>query len=226
MDVQMPEMDGVEATMNIRNHWQPEDQPVIVAMTAHALEGDRERFLGLGMDNYVSKPVRIEDLVRVLNEIQPKTYNKVNPDSSEVADLSIEHEQSFTAEAVQPSQKETTPAELSVVDFSVLDSYVDAVGEDASGFLKDLVVTYLENAARLLQSMDDSLAKGDVETFHRTSHTLKSSSASLGAMRLSDLCKRMELASSSGCLDGMAELLSLAHQEYERAKPLLSGKYE
>lgn len=66
MDVQMPEMDGVEATNRIRSDRDMADQPYIIAMTAHALEGDREKYLGSGMDDYIAKPVRIEDIVKAL----------------------------------------------------------------------------------------------------------------------------------------------------------------
>ncbi len=66
MDVQMPEMDGVEATRRIRDDFSPDRQPCIVAMTAHALEGDRERYLAEGMDDYVSKPIRSKKLIEAL----------------------------------------------------------------------------------------------------------------------------------------------------------------
>ncbi|NJP04433.1 MAG: response regulator [Chloroflexaceae bacterium] len=69
MDVQMPEMDGVEATHCIRTRWPEEQQPCIVAMTAHALQGDREWLLEKGMDDYVSKPVRTEHLVAALSRV-------------------------------------------------------------------------------------------------------------------------------------------------------------
>jgi PAS domain S-box-containing protein len=68
MDIQMPEMDGVEATLYIRNHLPLKQQPRIVAMTAHAMHGDRERFLAQGMDDYISKPVRPEELVAILQQ--------------------------------------------------------------------------------------------------------------------------------------------------------------
>jgi len=71
MDVQMPEMDGVEATRRILEDYTAEERPRIVAMTAHAMEGDRERYLMAGMDDYVSKPVRIQDLVTALKRCQP-----------------------------------------------------------------------------------------------------------------------------------------------------------
>ena len=71
MDVQMPNMDGVEATIQIRDIWPPAEQPTVVAMTAHALTGDREKYLKAGMDHYISKPVRIQELLQVLSECHP-----------------------------------------------------------------------------------------------------------------------------------------------------------
>lgn len=70
MDIQMPEMDGLEATQRIRTDWPYEHQPWIIALTAQAIEGDRERFLSLGMDDYVSKPIRIEELAIALQNVR------------------------------------------------------------------------------------------------------------------------------------------------------------
>ena len=68
MDVQMPEMDGIEATVRIIEEW-GEDRPLIIAMTANAMQGDREKYLGIGMDGYVSKPVKIERLAEVIKSV-------------------------------------------------------------------------------------------------------------------------------------------------------------
>jgi len=67
MDVQMPEMDGVEATTRIRE-WQGENRPWIIALTANALQGDKEKYLGIGMDEYLSKPIKIEELAKALTQ--------------------------------------------------------------------------------------------------------------------------------------------------------------
>jgi CheY-like chemotaxis protein len=67
MDIQMPEMDGVEATKQIRQSFPVSLQPRIVAMTAHALVGDRENYLANGMDDYISKPVQLEELTKILH---------------------------------------------------------------------------------------------------------------------------------------------------------------
>ncbi|MBT3391553.1 MAG: response regulator, partial [Chloroflexi bacterium] len=73
MDIQMPEMDGVEATRRIYQKYTESERPRVIAMTAHALEGDRERYLGVGMDDYVSKPVRVDELVRALKRCKSHT---------------------------------------------------------------------------------------------------------------------------------------------------------
>ncbi len=68
MDIQMPDMDGVEATRRIRREWPDRRQPRIIAMTAHAMQGDRQHCLDVGMDDYVSKPVKLEELVSALEQ--------------------------------------------------------------------------------------------------------------------------------------------------------------
>ena len=72
MDVQMPEMDGLEATRRITARWQPGERPRIVAMTANAMQGDREECLAAGMDDYVTKPIRVDALVEALNQVRPR----------------------------------------------------------------------------------------------------------------------------------------------------------
>ncbi len=82
MDVQMPEMDGEEATEKIHDEW-GEQRPLIVAMTANAMQGDRERYLDIGMDEYLSKPIRIESLARTIQQVWPRAAQA--PDSGETA---------------------------------------------------------------------------------------------------------------------------------------------
>ncbi len=71
MDIQMPEMDGNEATKQIREKFPQERQPYIIAMTAHALKGDREKYIARGMSDYISKPIRVENLIKVLEKAKP-----------------------------------------------------------------------------------------------------------------------------------------------------------
>jgi CheY-like chemotaxis protein len=72
MDVQMPEMDGLEASRRITAKWAQDARPRIVAMTANAMAGDREMCLAAGMDDYITKPIRVEQLVEALNRVQAR----------------------------------------------------------------------------------------------------------------------------------------------------------
>jgi signal transduction histidine kinase/DNA-binding response OmpR family regulator/putative methionine-R-sulfoxide reductase with GAF domain len=76
MDVQMPEMDGLEATRTICREWPPEQRPRIIAMTANVMKEDREACLAAGMDDYLGKPIRVEELVRVLTQSQPLSHEE------------------------------------------------------------------------------------------------------------------------------------------------------
>jgi CheY-like chemotaxis protein len=76
MDVQMPEMDGLEATRQICARWPREQRPQIIAMTANAMQGDREMCLEAGMDDYISKPIRIPDLVAAIKRAAGKKYEE------------------------------------------------------------------------------------------------------------------------------------------------------
>ena len=69
MDVQMPEMDGLEASRQINARWRPQERPRIIAMTANAMQGDRDMCLAAGMDDYLTKPIRVEQLVEALNHV-------------------------------------------------------------------------------------------------------------------------------------------------------------
>jgi CheY-like chemotaxis protein len=72
MDVQMPEMDGLEAAKAITMRWSAAERPRIVAMTANAMQGDREMCIAAGMDDYLTKPIRVERLVEALTVVQPR----------------------------------------------------------------------------------------------------------------------------------------------------------
>lgn len=76
MDIQMPELDGEGTAQSIRSGWPSERQPIIIAMTAHALEGDKERYLNAGMDDYLSKPVQVEDLIGALQRAAKRIYRR------------------------------------------------------------------------------------------------------------------------------------------------------
>jgi PAS domain S-box-containing protein len=198
MDVQMPEMDGLEATRQIRQRFPAERIPRIIAMTAHALQGDRERFLAEGMDDYLGKPVQINELIRALKKTDPLPVDaKGNPITEKL--------------------------EEECIHWGTLDQYYRVMGEEAEDFIADLIRTFLPNANKLIEEMKTSLKSKNIKTFHRAAHTLKSSSASLGAMLLSDCAKNLEIESNEslpvGCKDRIKHIeleLEKVTLEFER----------
>ncbi len=107
-----------------------------------------------------------------------------------------------------------------VLDRAVLDDLLDSVGGDAS-FLAELIDTYLADSTGLVAELHRALAAGDTDAFRRAAHTLKSSSASLGAASLSARWKELEMIARGGTLDGAAERLAGAEPAYEKVRAAL-----
>jgi len=165
MDVQMPEMDGLEASRAICARWPSGERPRIVAMTAEAMQGDRERCIAAGMDDYVVKPIRLEDLARALGQCVPA--------------------------AVGPA----AAAAAHAVDRSVLDRLREDLGDDV---VRDVIAEYLKESPSVLAKLRDAVARSDVPAIRRAAHSLKGTSASLGATELSGRCAELEQRSRNG----------------------------
>ncbi|MFP4123667.1 PAS domain S-box protein [Coleofasciculus sp.] len=189
MDVQMPEMDGLDATRHICHQWLPTNRPRIIAMTANAMQGDREKCLDVGMDDYISKPIRVNELVRVLSPSQP------------------------TEEPPKP-----TAQVESVLDPQVLQTFHEMMGESATQMLSQLIDIYLEDTPAMLETLKISLQENNLVSLQRTAHTLKSSSAALGAIKFSQLCQDLENLSKSQLMTGVYELVAQIESEYQRVK--------
>ncbi|GAA4707008.1 response regulator [Nocardioides conyzicola] len=166
MDVQMPEMDGWEATRRIRAELPPERQPRIVAMTANALDGDREASLAAGMDDHLAKPVRAEELAAVLRRVG-----------------------SSVAPAVQVAP---TPSDRDAVDPRALDDLTGHLGAAGADFRTKLVSTWRVESARQLVALDAAAVAGDGAAAEQVLHSMRSASAALGAVRLATLAEAIE----------------------------------
>ena len=193
MDVQMPEMDGLEATRQICRRWPRPGRPRIIAMTANAMQGDREMCLAAGMDDYLSKPIRVHELVQALSSC-----------------------------AMTAPQGETV-SNANIVDPQVFDELLSTTGGDAE-FMRELIDTYFADAPQLLAQMRSALAGSQHEEFRRAAHSLKSNSATLGALTLSSVAKDLEMMGKDGNLDGAAVKLAQAEAEYACVKAALDEK--
>jgi CheY-like chemotaxis protein/HPt (histidine-containing phosphotransfer) domain-containing protein len=209
MDMQMPEMDGLEATHHILQRWPGEHRPRIIAMTANAMEGDRESYLAAGMDDYVSKPIRVEELVRALNESHPKTMSNDGEPSA-----TKNFKQSFT----QVSQTEESAGDTSqILDPDAVATLLELVGGEKA-LVVELIDSFLEEAPPLFTQLRNSVEQSDAAGLRMAAHTLKSSSTDFGATTLAELCRELEEMGKNGTLEGAAELVAQAEAEYERVQ--------
>jgi two-component system sensor histidine kinase/response regulator len=194
MDCQMPEMDGYEATREIRRREGDGPHIPIIAMTAHSMKGDRERCLAAGMDDYVSKPLRAEALDAVL-------ARWVAPPGGE--------EPSNGAHAANGHGPEG-PLDLEALE--QLRTELAGLGPGKS--VDPLIRQFLELIPGRVDAMTAAAERGDLEELEREAHGLKGSSATLGAVRLATACAALEQAGADGdparALTLVAELVDAA----------------
>jgi diguanylate cyclase (GGDEF)-like protein/PAS domain S-box-containing protein len=170
MDIQMPVMDGLEATRRLRATPPAWGRPTVVALTANALGEERERARGAGMDDFLAKPIRLADLAATLERAAGVARNGDTP-KPELAAPEVERGE---------------------VDERVLDE-LEVSLEDRELFC-DILRTFLESGPVLVSDLGKALAAGDRPTLRRASHTLKSNARMFGALSLGDLCERLEQA--------------------------------
>jgi CheY-like chemotaxis protein len=221
MDCQMPEMDGFEATRAIREQEAANTLAMgdgamgdgraplrlpIIALTAHAMAGDREQCLEAGMDDYLSKPFTQGQLREVLERWAPQPAAEV---------LQAQDVWSTTTVASPPVAPNGT------LDRHALDAIRGLQHEGAPDLLERVITTYLKDAPRLLQTMVDSLQRRDAAGLRLAAHSLKSSSASLGAIHLAAGCKVIELRARTNDLAGVeAQVADLAREFQAVARAL------
>ena len=202
MDGQMPEVDGMQATRLIRQQILAAQQPYIIAMTADALQGDREKYLSAGMNDYISKPIRLEELVRVLmHEV-------------EMHDVRQPADPAAGAAAASPPESAAASAPAERIDRAMLAEFSELMGEEGVQMVAGLVTLYLKDSPLLIQDMRQAAECGNLDSLLRAAHTLKGNSSQVGASRLSSLCFELEQAAKTGTLDGAAGMIERIQAEF------------
>jgi len=192
MDCQMPEMDGFEATRRLRAFEKERALAhlPIVALTANALSGDREKCLAVGMDDFVGKPFRLAQLRSAIERGLERRKADSTPSSKA----------SRPAPDTTPSPTLNVPCRdaMPSLNPAALDAIREAGGPDAAALLGDLVALYEESAPEALGRMRAAAAAGDLPALATIAHKLKGSSLSVGALKVTSLLETIEQSSRKG----------------------------
>jgi len=200
MDCQMPEMDGYEATGVIRHREGQTKHTPIVAMTAHALQGDREKCIAAGMDDYITKPVKMEELTRILDMYL----------------VEVEVEVEIEPEADQLVSVFDGPPPVDIVRMH------DAMGDLPEEF-SEILDLYLDGMSKNLGRLDAALVIGNCEEVELVAHNGAGTSANCGMTAVVDALRELERAGREGKLDQAPRALVEAKHEFARVQTFLTA---
>jgi PAS domain S-box-containing protein len=213
MDVQMPTMDGLEATRRIHQRWPEGRRPHVIAATASAMQEEREACLAAGMDDYLSKPIRVEELAAALSRCRPDATPRPQP---------LAEESGVGPQPPPEREPQGQPPTTGVLHPAALQRLMETIGDDR-GLLAALIDTLLGDVPRLVEAARRGLQHGQTDEVRRAAHTLKSNGATFGATRFSELSRQLESLARSGTLEGAAELLARIEAEFEQVRTTLEA---
>lgn len=213
MDCQMPILDGYQATQQIRQleSAQQRSHTTIVALTANALQGDREQCIEVGMDDYLSKPYSVWQLREVLKRWLPQVD----------AQLAEALEVTAAEPEMMPYPAAGNCADDEVLDPTVLDKFRQRERKGRKNVLSRVVNAYLEQSSEHLRQLLEAARNGDASGVQFAAHTLKSSSASVGAIKFADLCKGMEERAKAQKIDDTEAQLQALQALYLKVRDAL-----
>ncbi|MCA9470648.1 MAG: PAS domain S-box protein [Nitrospirales bacterium] len=227
MDCQMPEMDGWEATRRIRavEHEQlnTDEESVsqasrvtshvpIIAMTANAMKGDREKCLNAGMDDFISKPVKLEQLEETLQRWT--TRSTESEERSNVLSQNLSSPAPCIAQEVPP------------LDMNVLDELRALGGEEDPEFFSSVIDQFLEDIPPHLDAIRQAIEQHDADSLMKAAHGFKGSCRYIGAKPLADLCFSLEQLGRQGTTEGTDSLLEQFDAELFRVQRALQSEHQ
>ena len=209
MDCQMPNLDGYEATAEIRRREARlgDGRTPIIAMTANAMQGDRQKALDAGMNDYVTKPVKPADVSAVLDRWtangEPEAAD--NGTGGRAGDMS--------GDSDDPGEP---------LDHAVIESLREMENEEP-GLVSELAEIFLNDVAPRLQTLRQAVDQGEAALLARTAHTIKGSSGNIGAWRMSEISGHLQNVGESGNLSGAGKYLEDLERELDRVRPALEN---
>jgi PAS domain S-box-containing protein len=201
MDCQMPEMDGYAASMEIRKRETAAGRTPIIALTAHALAGEREKCLAAGMDDYLTKPIKRSEVYSALERWVPKAASRRGVDIS--------------------NRRENNAPVSDVVDPKALENLRVLQEPGEPDFVSGIIESYLVDGSQRLASVQDLVARGAAQELTQMAHALKGSSANVGALRMVQLCAQLEALGRSNELTHAGGIVASLEAEFAKVRTVL-----
>jgi CheY-like chemotaxis protein/HPt (histidine-containing phosphotransfer) domain-containing protein len=213
MDIQMPVMDGCSATEAIRALPAPLGDTLVIAVTAHAMAGDKERYIGVGMNDYVSKPVRPGDLFAAIDRVVAKLP------ACPPAEAAATEAAAPTPLSPQPASPEDPFAATPLLDQGMLDQLHDCL--DAED-LMDMFGLFPGQAKLQADEIDAAIASADPVAIKRAAHGMKGANANLGAQRIAAIAREIELNAAN--FEHAAHLVTLVRAQIDPTSKALNAQ--
>ncbi len=216
MDCMMPVMDGYSATKQWRQHESDNNQTriPILAMTANAMAGDRQKCLDAGMDDYMAKPLNRQLLEQMLNRwlTESAAPQLIDPEQEAPAQPPMSATDDLPPEVAVLRPKSRQPIAKSVLDRQVLDDLIDIMGDE----YVDLIDVYLEDTPNCIGQLSEAADADDMDGLIAPAHSLKSTSANSGAIGLSELAKSVEHGAREGTIGDVGQKLKDIQSEFDQ----------
>ncbi|MXN75284.1 response regulator [Burkholderia sp. 4701] len=222
MDCQMPLMDGFEATqwLRLREAETGAARLPVIALTANAISGDRERCLAAGMDDYLSKPFSRDALLKMLARFARGDARSTARAHEEANDAAADVAVDVIADAASAAPAD----DANVIDRKALDALRALQRPGRPDVLTRIIDQFDLDAPRLIAGMHAAVAAGDADALKLASHTLKSSSANVGAQVLSARCREIEQLARAADVAAAAALVAGADADFARAQAVLRAE--
>jgi CheY-like chemotaxis protein len=214
MDCQMPEVDGFEATARIRQREGSARHTPIIALTAHALRGERDKCIAAGMDDYLAKPITPDVLYATMRRWLPRSTAPAEP----VADAIPLQVTTPAPQTVEPP----TPEEEPIVNPRVLENLRQLQEPGEPDIIAQLIDLFLSELPTKLAAVQQAIEHRDATRLTKAAHTLKGSSANMGAQRAARVCLELEQLGKAGDLTGAVDLFARLEKELESAREALA----
>uniref|UniRef100_UPI00313C79FE response regulator n=1 Tax=Pseudoduganella sp. OTU4001 TaxID=3043854 RepID=UPI00313C79FE len=228
MDCMMPVMDGMAATAEIRRLEQQRGRArstPIVAITANALQGDRERCLAAGMDDYISKPFSQQALADTLGRwiaLPRAAPSAIYPASATATTTAVAATSTTAIPGAALPLAAATGAPATFLNPLALDAIRALSAGQGDALLQRVLAAFLQDTPRQLSALREAIQDGNTDAIRKTAHSLKSSAANIGADLLARQFKEMEQLGRAGQTNGAADLLAQLEREFQSVRQSLS----